>query len=597
MSDYNLKLKQNIKDKQLAFLSKQISEFSPIDTQDEALFQDRIRQVRNAYQPGANPLLNPIPAIRHQVPWKEDIQQNQTEIVEDIHILSQEQDGLGGFLRDSFNFVYSEQKRLNNRISKLSNLTGDLNLISSESGKNIVYFKESFQDVSNVDDSFAFNGVNQSRMWTDQGIITLSSFSSVNLSEEARILQMSGNGTDGGEQIVRKYVRRNQYSQDVEVFEMLSQIDPKYHAEPNSLLDNRPDTVFEYQMINVPESFKSARGGFNFEWAKGKKEGDRLRLKLTFDLGSVGPLNWVGLAPYFAYGSTGRLLVHSIQTSPDGFEFEPIYPDKQVLNQEVSDINSSQHVEDLFNGNTDPSLTSYTGQGVWVFPEKQTRYIELVLDQDQSYPEVVGQEVCYVSEIDQPAEVLIPMPEELKTASPGEYVRSIDGQRLVFKKRMEVTSEAWRYAIGLRDVYFMRYLYDQNSITTFKEYDVEGEISRIVLYANEIIPKEYQDLVETMNDWVVYEVSFDDINWVRMSPMHHEPVNNNFPPKILEVNGSTVTDDMAFQIHKAYIRTEGPANKVRLRITLNRPEGEEFQFTTPIVQDVALKIEKRSESL
>ena len=90
-----------------------------------------------------------------------------------------------------------------------------------------------------------------------------------------------------------------------------------------------------------------------------------------------------------------------------------------------------------------------------------------------------------------------------------------------------------------------------------------------------------------------YEVSFDDTNWFPISPMHHEPLNDAFSPKILEVNSAEVDLTAAFQIHKARIKTEGPAHQVRLKVTLSRPKGAVFEDTTPILEDVALKIEKK----
>ena len=597
MSDYNLKQKQAIKEQQLKFLVERYQSLSPLERDHQPLAASRLKDILATYESGIRPLFVPIPAIRHQLPWKEDVSLNHQEVSADLGILNNEQGKLGDYLKDSFNLVHSEQKRLQNRLAKLHNLTGDLNLIAKETGDHVIYFKESFQDITSGDSSFQFDGVHQAAIWPNEGILTLATQSSVNLSSEARLLQAKGNGEFGGRQLARKFIQRDTKNDEVEAFQLLHQLDANYHADTDNLLDNRPDTVLEYQLVNVPENFKQTRGYYDFDWATGDKTGSRLRLKLTFDLGKVGPLNWIGLAPYFPYGSTGRFSVHSIQTSGNGFEYEPIYLSRHVLDQTVSDVGSSLQLDELFTGNTDPSLASHSGQGVWVFPEKQARYVELVLDQDYSYPEVIGQEICTIGELGSPHEVVIPMPEELKNSLPGEYIRTVDGQRVVYRKKLDVTSEGWRYAIGLRDVYFMRYAYEEKSQVVFKEYEIDGDIQRLMLYANEIIPESYQQRVAELNDWVVYEVSFDDINWIRISPMHHEPVNNAFPPKILELNDTSVADSMAFQIHKAYVRTNQKTNRVRLKITLNRPEGDEFLHTTPIIQDVALKLEKRSDTL
>ena len=91
-----------------------------------------------------------------------------------------------------------------------------------------------------------------------------------------------------------------------------------------------------------------------------------------------------------------------------------------------------------------------------------------------------------------------------------------------------------------------------------------------MLYANEIIPQSYLDIVSKNNDWIVYEVSFDDTNWIRISPMHQEPLTETFPAKILEVNGAEIDLASAFQIHKEMVQTTDP-HHLRLKITISRP--------------------------
>ena len=117
----------------------------------------------------------------------------------------------------------------------------------------------------------------------------------------------------------------------------------------------------------------------------------------------------------------------------------------------------------------------------------------------------------------------------------------------------------------------MKYNYTPKSLYVSKKYEIDGKIKRVTLYANEIIPQEYQDVVSKMNDWVQYEISFDDLTWYRISPMHHEPVNNEFPPKIIEINGKTLNEDMSFELYKQYIGMDKYPKQIRFRIILSRP--------------------------
>ena len=594
MSDYNLTEKSSVRSKQLDFLSKEIVDENELNTSESIMFNEYAKDILRTYTDDTQPLFKPIPFISGQIPWIEDVLKNYREISEDIKILNEEQNNLGQSLTDNFNFVETEKKRLLNRLDNLGNLTGDLNLISNETSSNVVYIKESFQNTDSMDIDFMVDSVQKVSMLTREGIITLGETGSIDLSRNARVAEVSGNGTPGGDQLVRKVIVPTYQGEEVEAFRYLSSFSKDYHSNPDVIIDGRPDTVFEYQMVNVPESFKSARRYYDFEWAKGKKHEDLLRLKLTFDLGEVGPLNWISIIPFFAYRSNGRMIIHSLKTSEDGFEYQPLYQDKDLLQQELSDAQSKQELKDLFTGNTSPSDAAYSGKGVWLFPEKKARYVEIVLDQDQSYTEIIGQSVYSVSRTDDVENrVYIPAPEELKEAEIGDYIRSGSSGQVVYRKSMDITPDGWRYAIGLRDIHFMRYTYSRKSLFVSKPYKIDGEIDKVMLYANEVIPNEYQDIVEKMNDWIIYEISFDDLNWYRISPMHHEPVNANFPPKIIEVNGDLLNSDMSFELHKQYIQTEEASNQVRLRITLLRPETVDYQHTTPIVNDIALKIQKK----
>lgn len=598
MSDYNLSHENRIKETQYEFLTKEVVDDFNLTTNEELFFNQYAKDILSEYDGSIKPLFQPIPLIPYQLPWVEDIEKNYREITEDIDILNNEQNKLGQKIVDSFNFVESEKKRLFNRIDNLGNLTGDLNLISSEINDGTIYIKESFQSLDGMDSTFGADSVQKVNLLTKEGIITLGDTESVDISKDARVAEVSGNGTPGVDHLIRKITIPTGQNTEEEVFVYISNLEREYHAKPDNLLDGRPDTIFEYQMVNVPESFKAEHRYYDFEWTKGAKENDMLRLKLVFDLGSIGPLNWITLVPFFSFNSNGRMIVNSIKTSLDGFEFEPIYHDREFLYQELSDAQSSKELNDLFSGNTSPSEASYSGKGVWLFPEKQARYVEIIIDQDQSYNELLGHSSYYVTPANDPNHrIYIPAPEELKDADPGEYVRVGSDGSIIYNKKIEPTTEGWRYGIGLRDVHFMRYTYSEKSIYTSKLYTVDKPIQKVVLYANEIIPFEYQDIVENMNDWVVYEISFDDFNWYRISPMHHEPVNDYFPAKIIEINGNLLDNDMSFELHKQYIKMDKAPTQVRFRITLSRPEDFEFRHTTPIVHDVALKIEKQNRGI
>lgn len=590
MSDFKLKQKSTIKENQLAFLAKSQSRTLP-QAPDSHDLAGLVRDIEELYEElKGKPLFRPRQAHRHQLPYREEIQFNMEEVAEDISILSREQQESSLFLKDAFNAVQSERKRLGSRIDGLNSLVSDLLLLSGEENSNTLYLKESFNRTSSLDEAFAIDSVSKGDIQTQEGILTLGRSHARNLSLNARIVHLSGNGKSGVDHIVRRMTEVDSNGDEQDVYRFINEQDKDLHTEKENILDDRPDTIFQYQRVNVPESFKRDRRHYDFDWAEGQKEGETLRLKLVIELDKEETLNWLTLHPYYNNNDAGRIVVRNIKTSVNGFDYEPLFEGAVELNQTINATPQTYRLDDVFTGENTPAAGLYSGKGVWSFPQRQARFVEVVIDQPQSYEEVIGQAVYMVRIPGSTYETQVPEPEELKNLPPGEYSRIINGERVIFTKTVEATGLGWRYAIGLRDIKLMQQGYDVKSHFVSKRYELPRAARKVILYAKEIIPENYLSIIERNNDWVTYEVSFNDSDWIRISPMHHEPLNDAFPAKILEINKSHIDVSNAFAIHKTLIQTEDPTH-IRLRITLSRPDDDGFEYTTPIVEEVALKVE------
>ncbi len=149
-------------------------------------------------------------------------------------------------------------------------------------------------------------------------------------------------------------------------------------------------------MVNIPESYKKQAFYYDVEWAKGKEHDDLLRVKIVVQLPKNEVINWINLNPYHAAGSPGTVNVYSIRTSNDGIEYQGLFQNDQfVLNQEINKTPQSYRAEDLFDGSENFAKTKFSGQGVWSFPSREAKYIEIVLEQPNSYKELLGQEAFY----------------------------------------------------------------------------------------------------------------------------------------------------------------------------------------------------------
>lgn len=589
MSDQNIESKSKSRDLKRAFIEVSLKEI--LEENNETITTEQFtREVTRVFEEVKNnPLYQQREITRNELPFREDFENDMTTIREDLSILNKENKNHGQFLKDSFNSVYSEKKRIMQRIDSLNSLTGDMFLITDDANENVQYITESFNDANALDTDFSVENISKGSIQTQEGVLTLERTGSRNLSEAARVAHYSGNGTPGVNQLSRKSTSVNQQGEPQEVYEFLNEGKRDIYTRMEDVLDNQPDTLFEYQMVNVPFSFKKKRRFYDFDWAEGAPEGERLRLKVIFELPKEEDVNWITLMPYYPNNSSGRLTIHSIRTSVDGFDYLPLY-NNTVLNQDINITPQTYRLGDIFTGETTEESGLYQGKGLWSFPERKARFIEFVIDQQEAYPETLGQAVYYLSDSDQTYPVQVPEPEELREAAPGRHIRTVDGRRLEYLKEIQASADGWRYSIGLRDVNIMQFQFNEKSEFVSKRYELPRNIQKLNLYAKEIIPESYLDIVRYNNDWIQYEVSFDDINWHRISPMHQEPLSDNFPPKIIELNTSLVDLTNVFQVHKEVIEAED-VRHLRFRVAIQRPIGDGFEATTPMLEELAFKIE------
>lgn len=152
-----------------------------------------------------------------------------------------------------------------------------------------------------------------------------------------------------------------------------------------------------------------------------------------------------------------------------------------------------------------------------------------------------------------------------------------------------VAFEGWRYLIGIRDINIRKREFAQQSEIITKKFTTNKPIKKIILYANEVIPEEFLELgLEHRNDWIKYYISINDIDWYRISPMHHNQVGElTIPPKIYEINSTDSIEERNSQLYKGYINSKEDVYSIRLKIVFSRPTT--ITTLTPILEEYALK--------
>lgn len=547
--------------------------------------------IERIYQDLGTPLLTLRSALPQDVPWADDYNTMIHEITADLDILFNEHERVAETLSEAFNYGQTEKTRLQHRMQNLSNWTSDLHLLKQEQTPNTVYHKDSFSDRSQIDEALMTG--RGARIATQEGVAMLAPASSMNRSSGSSVRAVQGNGEAGTPHLARRTVDSNGNRTGYYMFDQIP------NDTPEAVLDSQPQTMFEYQRVNIPEAAKKQARGYDVSWARGAKHGDRLRVKLVLELDEPGPINWIALDPYHPKGSTNELTLYSIRTSADGFDYDSLYDGGMVLNQAINQTPHTYRVDDVFPG-SDQGTSKYAGQGVWAFPSRNARFVEIVLDQSESYEELIGhtyyERIRIIRDPDTgdttEERVRVPsdqVPDAVRELPLGEYAEHGEDR---YYKGIELF-DGWRYAIGLRDINIMSYEYHEKSEMVSVPYQHDREIEGVMLYANEQVPDAFQRNESQANDWIRYYISVDDIEWHPISPMHHEPMSYDqpFPPKIVDINVPHY-GDAPIGMHKTVLTTERPVHQVRLKMVLSRPSAEAVdgsQHMTPILEDYALR--------
>lgn len=593
---HNLRIRSEIIERQsdyifgqaYASLGEQASEHEV-----RALAEDTIQRY---YQGLGRPLMRPRRAEPGHLPFVEEYNDMVEESTEDIRILFNEAENIGSFLSEYFNHAQSEKMRIEQKLRGLNGMVTDLNLIANDADISGVYFRDSFDDMSKVEPGMAMG--EQAQVSTKEGILTLARDGTENRSTKARIRSLDGNGMPGTYHIARntKVMQRDGTSITEPVY--MSEQNP--HDDRIAILDGSPATIFEYQMLGADrDEIRQRAKGYDFSFVTAPERGGRLRVKIVIELEDIEAVNWININPYHPPLSDGRVIVHSIRTSADGFEYLPLYEGQGVvLNEEINHTPQTYRVDGVFDGSNDFSTSKFSGQGVWAFPSRPAKYVEIVLDQNESYPENIGhtyyekvRRAANGSAQSKPLRIRTSeVPDNVQRAEPGTY--RFDSESDIIKG-IE-TFDGWRYAIGLRDINIMSHQFVEKSEIVTTRYRTDAPIEKIMLYANEKIPQSYLEKMALSNDWIQYYISIDDVNWHRISPMHHEPVSQDgFPPKIFDINPNSADIESTFMLNKASLESESPVHDIRMKIILSRPldiEDEDAKSTTPILEDYALRV-------
>lgn len=267
--------------------------------------------------------------------------ENLTSILANLEILFESVDDLEQSIVSSFNYIVAESDRIAKETRQINSILLDYNIYTDSVAAGIVYYADSFNDVSKIESDVSFLNATKASLNYSAGAITLAKNN-----EDSPIRQVSkitineaSNGTPGNNH----------------------QIDANTNDNINKILDSNPDTWFEYEAVtneNTPRN-------------------EPVTLDIVLEIEEISAVNNIIIDPN-NFGTKNPVKIEVIETSIDGSTWTAIEVSKFALDF------LHEKKEDEFELSSKSS--KHKGKGVFSFFPRSIKYLHIVLRQYDYYP-------------------------------------------------------------------------------------------------------------------------------------------------------------------------------------------------------------------
>lgn len=308
----------------------------------EEVIEEFNKAIKDFYTNVVTPTLQPRTVIANTSPNYLQYNANFQELNYDLVTIFKQLASLEQFVLGNFNFMVSERDKLNQMIRRIASQVDDYALYSEDPNGALIYFKDSFNDLSKIDFASALLKEKQAEINVTEGIVTLPVIRDNLSSSKTPSIQINANSGPGGS--VGNY----------------QELGAAPHDDIRDVLDNNPDTWFEYERV------------------QGTREENTTPLVLDLTLYFDEPviINFVRINPN-NFGTQTSVEIVEIETSLDGAKRISIKDDIPIagfLQEDEANIFTLA-----------PSTSKYAGQGLFTFTPRKAKYLHLVLRQTTPY--------------------------------------------------------------------------------------------------------------------------------------------------------------------------------------------------------------------
>lgn len=521
-------------------------------------------------------------------PISEDYNSMITEAYGDMQYIINDCQTLSSAISQSFTDAELNRTMMSNEIAyltqKVENIIENITLNQSN---NVVIFTELFNDANAIGNR---SSETSCAIHSNDGILTLAystggkiAVSSIEIDKDI------SNGFPG-----------NTHCVDTQNKELHFIGQDGLHNKVKHIVDDSLDTWFEFELFDIPEATRQQCNNYGFDYAEGVSwVGDGpLRLKLIINISSSTVCSWVSLIPYLS----------------DIKGIENCYIERCDV---VTDDNNVYKVAEN---------VAFDDTQILMFPAKPVQRIELTLVQNSWYNTKVGH--YYYTEVntksmsifqeydttnvynrvegEQPSVNLLGVKYNPSTqwieygTSDSEYATddyvkdklfTLPSSTINIKAGQEII-DAYRYMIGIRNVYVKNYSFLEHCEFVSNAYTTDDVISSITLDSKEFIPGDNPEILQ-------YYITFDGgVNWHKIYPMHRAyqgvyryTINN-------DTIANLMTTKSGVEKKSKNINLLNDVNSFQLKITMDRPTGiSNPENSTPVVFQYKLIVETGGENI
>lgn len=599
------------------------------------------------------------------LPQSEPFNATMNEIEDDIHVLYAESETIQKALYADFNYSQVERSKIKNQLNSVIDTIQDFELyassegVLSQSGTDIIYGHDSFKNKSRIDET-AVAGV-LADIDTEDGVATLKLDGKTDQLHGSKIIPVVGqpftkdfgpiaddligsksNGLPGNTHEVVPKEFGSAGAGEEDLYRFVGEHDA--HVDVLAITDGNPDTWYEYEAVNLPQSVKDEVDGYGFafqvgeeklNWAFDPMPDGVLRLTLRFTMPEPRIVNWITFEP-MTPPNKGAMpaIIDSIYISPDASQpsiklTTSVKEDANGLQVFTFDSTLVQTIDVSFKQGT--SFEALLGYYVYirttVTEERKKRFLRkdkvrtltnvqfvdgpgiplgvtgTVINQDIHVLNDVGSVLMNVGSVGYAAATVASttlgiaaassvLPIALAVVAAGALLSSLFGstETTVISDEIErhlFADNGTRWCIGIKNLSVLSKTYHQVSELVSKPWRSGTPIKRISLESSELIPEIFSESQEN-KEWTRYYISIDGgTTWNQINPSNKLPSDI---PQVYVVNSTQLPEDRNEKI--GYLTSETDVHSVLVRIQLERPTDiEQAETYTPVILDYSLKLQ------